>query len=49
MRVILPYSQIGYEKLTLRSHTSKEGNKKGTKLQRTKRHYIKGVVTKAKL
>ena len=28
---MLPYSQIGYQKLTLRSHSSKEESKKGTK------------------
>ena len=28
---MLPNSQIGYQKLILRNHTSKEGPKKGTK------------------
>ena len=46
---MLPYSQIGYQKLTIRNHTSKEKPKKGAKHQRTERQYIKVVVAKVKL
>ena len=48
MRVMLPSSQIGYQKSTLRNHTSREKLKKGTRHQRTERHCIKGVVAKVK-
>ena len=36
-------------KIYIKNPTSKEETKEGTKHQRTKRHDIKGVVTKAKL
>ena len=43
---MLSYSQIEYQKLILRSLTSKERNQKKTKHQRTERHDIKGVILK---
>ena len=50
MRMILFTHKLDIKKLTLRSPTSKERDKrkKGTKHQRFDRHDIKGVVTKAK-
>ena len=49
MRVMLFYSQIGYSKLTLRNPTPKIETKETTNHQRTERHDIKEIVTKAKL
>ena len=46
---MLSYSQIEYQKLTLRNHTSKEEPKKGTKYKLIEKYDIKGVVTKAML
>ena len=36
-------------KINIKNYTSREKSKKGTKFQRSKRHYIKGVVAKVKL
>ena len=48
--VMLSDSQTRYQKLILRSYTSKKRNqKKRIKHQRTERYDIKGVVTKEKL
>ena len=49
-RVILSYSQIGYKKISIKKpYFKREKPKKRTKHQRTERHDIKGVITKAKL
>ena len=40
---MLPNSQIGYQKLSLRNHTLKEEPKKGTIHQRIERHYITDI------
>ena len=48
IRVMLSYSQIGYQRFNIKKPTSKERKKpkKGTKYQRMERHYIKGGVIK---
>ena len=48
MRVMLSYSQIGYQKLTLKGPTSKERNQRKELSIKELRDDIKWVVTKTK-
>ena len=46
MRVMLPDSKIGYQKLTLRNYTSKEEPKKGTKHKKLRSMVLKEYLLK---